>query len=568
YLNANSLSGPLPTQLGHLTMLTTWQQYSNSLTGSLPTEIGLMTALKNVVLNSNIFSGSLPTEIGLLSSIEYLALSYNNITGQVPTELGFLTKLTYLDLRYNSLTGPVPTVLLLLPNLTWTTGTPCNENNLENVVTCPRVCLTQGSCPGFSDWYNETALTQLQIPINKCGGYSTPICDPPPPPIPSPRPPVRTYLHVHRRYHLHPACASAPYPFPAPPLPPYPPYPPPVPQFRPSPPPSPLSRLLLLRNRSSTTTSPTTSLSTPSKSTPTLLLRRFPTIPPRPLFPFFGSEAHLLLLPTVSLHPPPRPPSPPPPPPPPDILEMVIIFSGLDAMELLCETCNTTRQTFEQEFIQSLKGAGVWEEGNGVPEVVAITAGSTVVDAVVVYPPDTVIESAIYRQLYESPGTIFTPDTMPSVAGMLGDVFSQDVMYTGSVIKSPPPPSPRPPPPSPPPSPFNPPGYVIPPPPCPPPPPPPPPPLPPPPPPTLTDDSNIGVEAIYWLFVVIGAGAGVGVLGLIIHGGILYHRHQTGTEIEGFVEEIADDMHQVIQGSEKGRDDVPKEAWGVLVSDS
>ncbi|KAK3265922.1 hypothetical protein CYMTET_25424 [Cymbomonas tetramitiformis] len=111
---------------------------------------------------------------------------------------------------------------------------------------------------------------------------------------------------------------------------------------------------------------------------------------------------------------------------------MVIIFSGLDAMELLCETCNTTRQTFEQEFIQSLKGAGVWEEGNGVPEVVAITAGSTVVDAVVVYPPDTVIESAIYRQLYESPGTIFTPDTMPSVAGMLGDVFSQDVMYTGA----------------------------------------------------------------------------------------------------------------------------------------
>lgn len=79
----------------------------------------------------------------------------------------------------------------------------------------------------------------------------------------------------------------------------------------------------------------------------------------------------------------------------------------------------------------------------------------------------------------------------------------------------------------------------------------------------LSEDSNIGVEAIYWLFVVIGAGAGVGVLGLIIHGGILYHGHRTGTEIEEFVEEITDDMHQAIERSGKGQDS-PKEAWGVF----
>ena len=72
YLNGNSLSGSLPTQLSLLTALRFMYLYDNSLSGSLPTQLGARTALSRMYLKDNSLSGSLPTQLGALTALTCL----------------------------------------------------------------------------------------------------------------------------------------------------------------------------------------------------------------------------------------------------------------------------------------------------------------------------------------------------------------------------------------------------------------------------------------------------------------------------------------------------------------
>lgn len=142
----NSLTGPIPTEYGHMTGIEAFRALNNSLTGQLPTELGLMNGTRNfqigtnalskaiptqlgqltkikeeprstskdggLILVGNDFSAALPTELGRLTKLaERFRLSANKFSSTIPTEIGMLTLATYLNLFSNKLTGILPTEL-------------------------------------------------------------------------------------------------------------------------------------------------------------------------------------------------------------------------------------------------------------------------------------------------------------------------------------------------------------------------------------------------------------------------------------------------------------------------
>ncbi|KAK3281766.1 hypothetical protein CYMTET_10457 [Cymbomonas tetramitiformis] len=91
YLNHNSLTGTVPTELGLLSSAEELSLAYNSLTGTVPTELGLLSSATVLYLHENRLTGTVPTELGLLSSAQDLFLDHNRLTGTVPTELGLLS---------------------------------------------------------------------------------------------------------------------------------------------------------------------------------------------------------------------------------------------------------------------------------------------------------------------------------------------------------------------------------------------------------------------------------------------------------------------------------------------
>jgi len=81
---------------------------SNTITGTLPTELGLLTELASVSLTNATLTGTIPTQMGDLTNLRRLWLYNNQLTGTIPTQLDQLTKLEILELYHNSLTGSVP----------------------------------------------------------------------------------------------------------------------------------------------------------------------------------------------------------------------------------------------------------------------------------------------------------------------------------------------------------------------------------------------------------------------------------------------------------------------------
>jgi hypothetical protein len=65
----------------------------NALTGTLPTELGVA-QLRVMELQENSISGPVPSEIGALSSLTHLFLQENRLTGSLPMELRELVEAT------------------------------------------------------------------------------------------------------------------------------------------------------------------------------------------------------------------------------------------------------------------------------------------------------------------------------------------------------------------------------------------------------------------------------------------------------------------------------------------
>ena len=137
-LPSKGLTGYIPSELGHLTELTTLQLSNNnftktipsslvtnklvfldlshnSLSGPLPSSLTSLTSLVHCDLSSNFLNGSLPESLSeLISLTGTLNLSHNSFSGQIPEKLGNLPVEVSLDLCDNSLSGEIPQVGSLL----------------------------------------------------------------------------------------------------------------------------------------------------------------------------------------------------------------------------------------------------------------------------------------------------------------------------------------------------------------------------------------------------------------------------------------------------------------------
>ena len=89
----------------------------NSLTGPIPPELGNLRVLKKLILSHNSFTGEIPPELGNLKQLRELSMSDNSLTGEIPPELGNLRALKFLFLSHNSFTGQLPRSLMQLDSL-------------------------------------------------------------------------------------------------------------------------------------------------------------------------------------------------------------------------------------------------------------------------------------------------------------------------------------------------------------------------------------------------------------------------------------------------------------------
>ena len=67
-----------------------WDMKSNTpaYTGPIPSELGAYTELTTLKLGANSFTYTVPSELGLLLKMEYIGLDANELTGTLPTQLG------------------------------------------------------------------------------------------------------------------------------------------------------------------------------------------------------------------------------------------------------------------------------------------------------------------------------------------------------------------------------------------------------------------------------------------------------------------------------------------------
>jgi hypothetical protein len=70
----NRMSGTVPTSIGKLTELTSFQVRETAVGGLIPTEIGMCTKLTTLTAEISDFTGTLPTELASLTDLS----TYNN----------------------------------------------------------------------------------------------------------------------------------------------------------------------------------------------------------------------------------------------------------------------------------------------------------------------------------------------------------------------------------------------------------------------------------------------------------------------------------------------------------
>ncbi|CAB9521637.1 Leucine Rich Repeat [Seminavis robusta] len=102
-----AITGPLPSDIGALTILEYLNISQSSISGAIPTETGMLTKLRSLDLSSTLLTGTLPTELGLLTSLTLLSVGNNGgLIGRIPRQLENLQNLLYVDLSSTGLSGP------------------------------------------------------------------------------------------------------------------------------------------------------------------------------------------------------------------------------------------------------------------------------------------------------------------------------------------------------------------------------------------------------------------------------------------------------------------------------
>ncbi|KAF8010639.1 hypothetical protein BT93_J1324 [Corymbia citriodora subsp. variegata] len=104
----NSLTGPLPLEVGNMSQIVNVDLSNNRLTGEIPSTLSQCLMLQNLSMAGNLFEGSIPPSLRTLIGLQYLDLSRNRLSGQIPVYFENFTVLEALNLSFNSLEGEVP----------------------------------------------------------------------------------------------------------------------------------------------------------------------------------------------------------------------------------------------------------------------------------------------------------------------------------------------------------------------------------------------------------------------------------------------------------------------------
>ncbi|XP_058099635.1 putative receptor-like protein kinase At3g47110 isoform X2 [Magnolia sinica] len=107
-LAGNSLTGPLPVEVGSMKNLPELDISENRLSGEIPVSLGECVSLERLYMQGNFFQGGVPSTFNNLKGIGELDLSRNNLSGRIPSYLEKLNGLKYLNLSFNNLDGEVP----------------------------------------------------------------------------------------------------------------------------------------------------------------------------------------------------------------------------------------------------------------------------------------------------------------------------------------------------------------------------------------------------------------------------------------------------------------------------
>jgi hypothetical protein len=97
-------------------------------------------------LSNNELTGPIPTELGRLSALTSFSLGSNRLTKNIPTELGAQSELLILRLGRNRLTGSVPAAICRLGRSRGTAvAVDCGEVRCDCNCTCAEAA--------EDDWY-------------------------------------------------------------------------------------------------------------------------------------------------------------------------------------------------------------------------------------------------------------------------------------------------------------------------------------------------------------------------------------------------------------------------------
>ncbi|XP_059436059.1 receptor-like protein 30 [Corylus avellana] len=109
----------IPFGFGNLTRLTYLNLSASSFSGQIPSEVSHLSELSSLDLSSNdhLYAKSLQVLVQNLTNLEELRLSFVNLPSTVPDILANFSTLTTLQLRNCGLYGDFPTKMFQLPNL-------------------------------------------------------------------------------------------------------------------------------------------------------------------------------------------------------------------------------------------------------------------------------------------------------------------------------------------------------------------------------------------------------------------------------------------------------------------
>ncbi|KAJ1691040.1 hypothetical protein LUZ63_015195 [Rhynchospora breviuscula] len=108
-LSHNSLTGPIPLEVGKLNNVGVLNISHNNFYGYIPSSLGNCLLLEHLLMEGNFLEGSIRNSFSALKGLKEIDLSLNNLTGKIPDFFESFGSLSYLNLSFNNFDGPVPT---------------------------------------------------------------------------------------------------------------------------------------------------------------------------------------------------------------------------------------------------------------------------------------------------------------------------------------------------------------------------------------------------------------------------------------------------------------------------